>query len=336
MTALATNDARVPKMATETQARLQVQARLQTARRAGGAPAFELRDAEPGKGFGMMPAPDDGDIFYDIEGDPYFFGGLEYLHGLWYRQNGDWIFRAFWAHDREAEGRAISDLLEFLVAHLRRHPRAHIYHYANYEVAALRRLTAHHRVGEAAMDQLQRERRFVDLFKVVSGALVASEKGYSIKDLEAFYMEKRDADVATAGASVVFYEKWRETGEQELLDKIHDYNRTDCVSTQLLRDWLVADVRPVALPWPVLGDVPEAGSLSNIAAEDDEIAALRVPAGACPRAPRRAGRRPAAGPQPVLQAGGQADLLGNLRPARAGECRTRRRPRMYRGPRGDR
>lgn len=36
------------------------------------------------------------------------------------------------------------------------------------------------------MDQLQRERRFVDLFKVVSGAMVASEKGYSIKNLEAF------------------------------------------------------------------------------------------------------------------------------------------------------
>src|SRR3546814_1080892 len=44
-------------------------------------------------------------------------------------------------------------------------PRAHIYHYANYEIAALRRLTAEHRVGEAAMDQLQRERRFVDLFR---------------------------------------------------------------------------------------------------------------------------------------------------------------------------
>lgn len=58
------------------------------------------------------------------------------------------------------------------------HPRARIYHYANYEIAALCRLTAEHRVGEAAMDQLQRERRFVDLFKVVSGSLIASEKGY--------------------------------------------------------------------------------------------------------------------------------------------------------------
>lgn len=276
MAGLAARGERVPRIATETQKRLVLQARLQSARRAGGLPSFELRDAEPGKGFGLLPEPNEGDIFYDIEGDPYFPGGLEYLHGFWYRDRGAWVFRAFWAHTREDEGNAVADLLNFLVDRMRRHPTAHIYHYANYEVAALRRLTAYHRVSEAAMDQLQRERRFVDLFKVVSGALVASEKGYSIKDLEAFYMEKRDGDVATAGASVVFYEKWRETREQKLLDKIHDYNRTDCVSTQLLRDWLVADVRPAVLPWPVLGDVPETGTLSNVAAEDDEIAALRL------------------------------------------------------------
>lgn len=276
LTALAHNETRIPRMAPETQDRLQTQAQLQMARRAGGPPGFRLRDFVPGKGLGLLPKPDDGDLFYDIEGDPYHEGGLEYLHGLWYREAGDWTFRAFWAHDREAEGRAVAELLTFLVEHLRRHPRAHIYHYANYEIAALRRLTAGHRVGEAAMDQLQRERRFVDLFKVVSGALIASEKGYSIKDLEAFYMEKRDADVATAGASVVFYEKWRETGDDDLLAKIHDYNRTDCISTQLLRDWIVRDVRPRAMSWPQPADLPEAGALSNVDAEDAEVDALRA------------------------------------------------------------
>lgn len=276
MAALAACDDRIPRMAIETQRKLVSQARLQSARRAGGPPSFELRDVEPGKGFGLLPAPDEGDVFYDIEGDPYFPGGLEYLHGVWYRQNGEWLFRAFWAHTREDEGRSVADLLSFLVDRMRRYPNAHVYHYANYEIAALRRLTAQHRTSEAAMDQLQRERRFVDLFKVVSGALVASEKGYSIKDLEAYYMEKRAADVATAGASVVVYEEWRHTGEQRLLDDIYDYNRTDCISTQLLRDWLVRDVRPAGMTWPVLGEIPEGGSLANIEAEDEEIVVLRA------------------------------------------------------------
>ncbi|EJZ17867.1 TM0106 family RecB-like putative nuclease [Rhizobium sp. Pop5] len=276
MAALAVSKDRVPKMAAETQRKLVSQAQLQSARRAGGPPAFELRNTEPGKGFGLLPAPDDGDVFYDIEGDPYFPGGLEYLHGVWYREKNEWAFRAFWAHTREDEGRSVADLLTFLVEHMRRHPNAHVYHYANYEIAALRRLTAQHRTCEAAVDQLQRERRFVDLFKVVSGGMIASEKGYSIKDLEAFYMKKRAGDVATAGSSVVFYEEWRHTGEQRLLDEIHDYNRTDCISTQLLRDWLVRDVRPTGMAWPVLGEVPEGGSLSNIEAEDEEIRVLRA------------------------------------------------------------
>lgn len=276
LTALALNEDRIPRMASETQVRLQRQAQLQMARRAGGPPGFTLRDFVPGKGFGLLPEPSYGDVFYDIEGDPYHEGGLEYLHGIWYREAGQWTFRAFWAHDREAEGRAVMDLLVFLLGHLREHPRARIYHYANYEIAALRRLTAAHRIGEAVMDQLQRERRFVDLFKVVSGALIASEKGYSIKDLEAFYMQKRDADVATAGASVVFYEKWRETGDDDLLVKIHDYNRTDCISTQLLRDWLVRDVRPTGMPWPQLGTAPDAGALSNVDPDEAEAKALRA------------------------------------------------------------
>src|SRR3546814_4773339 len=50
-----------------TQRKLVAQARLQTARRAGGEPAFELREPETGKGLGLLPEPAEGDVFYDIE-----------------------------------------------------------------------------------------------------------------------------------------------------------------------------------------------------------------------------------------------------------------------------
>lgn len=264
---LARREAPVPKLTPDTLERLRVQARLQNARRQGGAPAFELRPHEAGRGFDLLPVADEGDLFYDIEGDPYYPGGLEYLHGIWFREQGAWRFRAFWAHDRADEGQAVDDLLCFFMAHLEAHPDAHIYHYANYEIAALKRLAMAHRVGEAALDQLLRERRFIDLFKVVGGALIASEPGYSIKNLEAFYMAKRDGEVATAGASVVVYEQWRESGDQALLGQIEDYNRTDCVSTQLLRDWLIASVRPEHHPWPRLADESRASGVGRVAAD---------------------------------------------------------------------
>lgn len=251
-------------MAENTWLRLTAQARLQHARKTGE-PAFELRPPEPGKGFDLLPQPQAGDIFYDIEGDPHFEGGLEYLHGVWF----DGEFRAFWGHDHVAEAQALSELLSFFRDRLDAHPAARIYHYAAYEITALRRLTTKYGIGEAFLDRLMRERRFVDLFAVVRGGLIGSEANYSIKSMEAFYGRKRDGEVKTAGGSVVAYERWRETGDQQILDEIEDYNRVDCISTEELRDWLLG-IRPTA-PWPVLGQ--DAGPKE--AEEDADTEALR-------------------------------------------------------------
>lgn len=230
-------------VAENTRLRLISQARLQHARKTG-APAFELRSPELGKGFDLLPEPRPGDIFYDIEGDPHYEGGLEYLHGIWCGGQ----FRAFWAHDHAAEAQALSDLLAFFRMRLDAHPDARIYHYNHYEITALRRLTTKYGIGEAFLDRLLRERRFVDLYVAVRGGLICSESGYSIKDMEAFYGLVRDGEVKTAGGSVVAYEKWRETGEQAILGEIEEYNRIDCQSTEMLRDWLVS-IRPDG-PWP--------------------------------------------------------------------------------------
>src|SRR3546814_17126911 len=102
-------------------------------------------------------------------------------------------------------------------------------------------------IGEAFLDRLMRERRFVDLYAVVRGALIASEPSYSIKALEAFYGLKREGEVKTAGGSVVAYENWRETGDQPILDEIEDYKRIDCQSTQLPRD--STEERSVGKEW---------------------------------------------------------------------------------------
>lgn len=252
-------------MAETTRLRLITQARLQHARKTG-APAFELREPEPGKGFDLLPEPRPGDIFYDIEGDPHYEGGLEYLHGVWC----DGQFKAFWAHDHAAEAQALAELLAFFRARIEEYPQARIYHYAAYEITALRRLTTKYGIGEAFLDRLLRERRFVDLFAVVRGGLIGSEPNYSIKSMEAFYGRKREGEVKTAGGSVVAYERWRESGDQHILDEIEDYNRVDCISTEELRDWLVS-IRPAG-PWPQPGQ--DAGSKE--AEEDAETQELRA------------------------------------------------------------
>ncbi|MEY8880962.1 TM0106 family RecB-like putative nuclease [Donghicola sp. XS_ASV15] len=277
MTALGQREDPVRRLAHATLDRLRVQARLQTARK-DGPPSYELRPAEDMRGFALLPQPSEGDIFYDIEGDPHVDGGLEYLHGLW----SGGRFEALWAHDHAAEARALETLLDRFRAQRDAHPMAHIYHYAPYEITALKRLTTKYGIGEDFLDLLLREGRFVDLYAVVRGGLIASEPNYSIKSMETFYDRTRDGEVKTAGGSIVAYERWLDSGEQAILDEIEDYNRIDCVSTEELRDWLlsVSPMEDVCLqmppPVPEMPDPEREALEAMIVATDHDDAHKRM------------------------------------------------------------
>lgn len=61
--------------------------------------------------------------------------------------------------------------MDFVAARRKRCPGMHIYHYAHYENAALKELMQRHGVKESAVDDLLREKRLVDLYKVVREGL---------------------------------------------------------------------------------------------------------------------------------------------------------------------
>lgn len=240
----------VPKIAPETLWKLREQARLQVVERETGRQVVELLPVEAGtlRGFARLPEPDEGDLFFDMEGDPMEEGGLEYLFGLYYFDAGKPVFKAFWAHTREEERRAFVEFIDFVMARRAAYPGMHVYHYAHYENTAIKRLMTSHGVRESAVDQLLRESRLVDLYKVVREGLRVSKDSYSIKAVEAFYSEKRASDVKKAIDSIVVYEQWRESRDPELLESIRQYNEEDCRSTWKLRDWLLS-LRPGYLPW---------------------------------------------------------------------------------------
>lgn len=281
MAGLARSNGPVAGLDRDVLAGLRQQARLQSARRLGGAPAVELRPLRPGLGFERLPAPSPGDLFFDMEGDPLVSGGLEYLFGVYHEATGTPHFDATWAHTREEEPAALAQVLQRFDEHLSFHPDAHIYHYNHYEVTALKRLASRDGVGEGVLDQLLREQRFVDLYRIVQQGIRTSEPGYSLKDLEVFYGESRGDGVTTAADSVVAYERYRQLGDAAILEEIRAYNETDCWSTKGLRDWLVS-LRPPGMSWRPKPQAQEAAAetpgVDRLEAERTRLQGLLRPA----------------------------------------------------------
>ena len=241
-------DARIAGVQPQTLAKLRTQARLQNNKRQDGENRYEFLPPAEGKGFARLPRSDAGDLFFDMEGDPLIEGGLEYLFGFAYLKEGQPTFTPFWGHDRVAEKAAFEAAMDFVAQRLKAHPKAHIYHYASYEESALKRLAMLHGTREAQVDNLLRDGKLVDLYKVVREALQVSEPSYSLKNLEVFYMPPREGGVTSANASIVTYERWLELKDDRLLEEIRQYNEVDCISTLKLRDWLL-NLRPAGLPW---------------------------------------------------------------------------------------
>lgn len=246
-------NSRVPRISSDTLDRIRNQARLQLEAWTSGSRKVELLPSDgDGHGFARLTRPSPHDLFFDMEGDPYEDKGLEYLFGVYYFEEGKPQFRAFWAHSRAEERRAFEEFMDFAVERLTRYPDAHIYHYAHYEPTALQRLMSFHGTREAELDNLLRRRKFVDLYKVVREAIRVSEPRYSIKNIEHFYLEARSAEVVDAGASIVYYERWKETRDPQLLKAIEAYNLDDVRSTYQLREWLVS-LRPPESAWAADG-----------------------------------------------------------------------------------
>lgn len=218
---------------------------------------YELLDFDSNakRGFALLAPPSAGDIFFDMEGDPYFeIGqGLEYLFGV-YTNDKDEPFRTWWGcrrgsdepgTDRLAEKRAFEAFMDFVAERRQRYPDLHIYHYASYEKSALKKLAQRHGTRENELDDLLRNEVLVDLYRVVRQAVCISQPSYSIKKLEAFYMKRRAAAIVAGDQSIVEFERWRTTrdrtpaSDDSILEAIRFYNEEDCRSTLLLRDWML-------------------------------------------------------------------------------------------------
>jgi predicted RecB family nuclease len=250
LTQLATDKrVHVPKIDDAVFERLRAQARLQIASRNQHTPSYELiaPDQETERfGLALLPPVSPQDVYFDMEGFPLMEGGLEYLFGVTHLERGKPLFKDFWAHDRTGEKHAFERFIDWVYARFRADKSMHVFHYASYEVSALRRLMGSHGTREHELDVLLRAEVFVDLYRVVKQAVRIGQPSYSLKKVEHLYRPARTGEVASAAQSVVEYARWLEQNDgsdcqsSSILAGIRDYNRDDCESTWELRMWLTA------------------------------------------------------------------------------------------------
>ncbi|MCB1030000.1 MAG: TM0106 family RecB-like putative nuclease [Acidimicrobiales bacterium] len=216
-----------------------------------------------------LPPPNPGDVFFDFEGHPMHTTpgwsqfGLEYLFGVLCHsqgEQGETTYWPGWAHDRNGERATLETFIDWLVARRLKPGFAglHVYHYAPYEITALKRLVQRYGTRGDELDMLLREGVFVDLYATVRRGVRVSQRSYSLKKLEPLYMgsKLRQSEVKDGAASIVWYEEYCsyvEAGDHEeaaqRLEALRSYNEYDCLSTLKLRDWLLS-LRTEALTQP--------------------------------------------------------------------------------------
>jgi predicted RecB family nuclease len=223
---------------------LRQQAALQVESRETGEPRHKHLQPAPAAGYALLPELNPGDVYFDLEGDPYVGDvGIEYLWGWW---TGD-SYEHEWAHDSASEKAALERFVDRITELRDQHPGMHVFHYAPHERAKLRSLSIAHATRENEVDALLRGEVLIDLFAVVRQGLQVGEETYSLKALERHHaFERLEQGVREGGGSIVVYENWLLTGDSGLLESIRAYNEEDCRSTMALRRWLEEAMRPEA------------------------------------------------------------------------------------------
>jgi predicted RecB family nuclease len=225
--------------------RVREQARVQVAGRTQSRPVHELFELNEEHGLYRLPDPSAGDIFFDLEGDPFVArGGREYLFGFAASDAvGNVTYQCRWGITAGQEKRAFEWFVDLVMARWAEHPEMHAYHFTGYEPGALKRLMGRYATREEEIDRMLRAQLFVDLHAIVKRSIRCSVEQYSLKALEVFHDFERKMPLEKARTAMRQMEHGLELEkpdqvQQAVRNTIALYNEDDCFSTWCLRNWL--------------------------------------------------------------------------------------------------
>ncbi len=223
--------------------RVREQARVQITGIDQRKPIHELLPPDAERGLARLPEPSAGDIFFDLEGDPFVgSGGREYLFGF-VASDEEMSYYGQWALNAEDEKQAFESFVDQMTLRWKADPKMHIYHFGSYEPSALKRLMGRYATREEEIDRMLRAGLLVDLHTIYKQSIRASVEEYSLKAAEIFHDFTRRTPLEGSRRAMRFVEHTLELGRvqnipEEVQITVMGYNQDDCSSTKSLRDWL--------------------------------------------------------------------------------------------------
>ncbi|MCW6037092.1 TM0106 family RecB-like putative nuclease [Spirulina subsalsa FACHB-351] len=172
------------------------------------------------------------ELYFDIEAEPE--RNVDYLLGVLYVNHTTQTqkFYTFLAEQPEDE----PFIWHQCLALFERYPQAPIFHFADYEVDTVKRLSRSYGIPSQPWRQFLQ--RFVDIHHWVTASVVAPVESYSLKSLAKWLgFEWRDPDMS-GDQTVCWYDQWLQKGDRHYLDAIVRYNEDDCRATYHLKMWL--------------------------------------------------------------------------------------------------
>src|SRR6266481_5702273 len=204
------------------QARVQVEGR--TEKKLKHEPILPVAE---GMGFCRLPEPSVGDMFVDLEGDPFVGeNGLQYLFGFAVLDvRGELKYEKRWALNREEEKKGFEWMVDEIMQRREANQKMHVYHFGGYEPGALKRLMGMYATREDEIDRMLRAGVLVDLHQAFKQGVRASVEEYSLKKVEAFYGFERKTPLEASRAAMRYVEHRLELGRLEEAEEIPEKYR---------------------------------------------------------------------------------------------------------------
>ena len=178
------------------------------------------------------------ELFFDVETDP--MRDICYLHGFLERRKSDpktEKYIAFFANQPEPEDE--HQAFKESWNHIQGRRPFVVYYYSPYERKTWRKLQKRYPdvMTEADLENMFSHDVAVDLYlDIVKSKTEWPANDYSIKTLATFLGFKwRDREPSGA-ASIEWYHRWVETGDNAIRQRIIDYNEDDCIAMRVLLD----------------------------------------------------------------------------------------------------